>query len=67
LTKKTKLLEIGVHIADSTAYVEKDSLFDKEALFRGTTLYLVKKIYKSPIIFISFVIFNRILKLVIII
>ena len=43
IDEKTKLLEIGVHIADPTAYVEKDSLLDKEALFRGTTLYLVQK------------------------
>ena len=43
IDEKTKLLEIGVHIADPTAYIEKDSLLDKEALFRGTTVYLVQK------------------------
>ena len=43
IDEKTKLLEIGVHIADPTTYVEKDSLLDKEALNRGTTVYLVQK------------------------
>jgi exosome complex exonuclease DIS3/RRP44 len=32
--------EIGVHIADVTQFVEKDSLLDRVALDRGTTVYL---------------------------
>jgi len=52
IDEKTKLLEVGVHIADPTTYVEKDSLLDKEALNRTTTVYLVqKKISMLPLIF----------------
>ena len=51
IDEKTKMLEIGVHIADPTTYVEEDSLLDKEALFRGTSVYLVqKKISMLPLI-----------------
>lgn len=37
------LLEVGVHIADPSFYVTKDSLLDKEAIHRATTVYLVQK------------------------
>jgi VacB/RNase II family 3'-5' exoribonuclease len=37
------LLEIGVHIADPSHFVIKDSLLDKEAMNRVTTVYLVHK------------------------
>jgi len=37
------LLEIGVHIADPSHFVRKDSLLDKEAMNRTTTVYLVQK------------------------
>lgn len=33
-------LEVGVHIADVTLYIEKDSPLDKIAADRGTTIYL---------------------------
>jgi len=36
-------LEIGVHIADPSFFIPKDSLIDKEALNRTTTVYLVHR------------------------
>lgn len=36
-------VEIGVHIADVTAFVAHDSVLDKEAAERGTTVYLVDR------------------------
>ena len=43
IDKEKNLLEIGVHIADPSYYVEKNSLLDEEALKRVTTIYLVQK------------------------
>ncbi len=37
------LLEIGVHIADPSYFIKKDSLIDKEAMNRTTTVYLVHR------------------------
>ena len=51
IDEETKLLEVGVHIADPTTYVEKDSPLDQEALNRATSVYLVqKKISMLPLI-----------------
>jgi len=36
-------MEIGVHIADPSYFIPKDSLIDKEALNRTTTVYLVHR------------------------
>lgn len=36
-------VEVGVHIADVTAFVRHDSALDKEAAERGTTVYLVDR------------------------
>lgn len=36
--------EIGVHIADVTYYVTPDSILDKEAFSRGTSVYLVDRV-----------------------
>lgn len=33
--------EVGIHIADVSYYVKKDSVIDEEALKRGTSVYLV--------------------------
>ncbi len=37
------LWEVGVHIADVTHYVKEDSVIDKEALKRATSIYLVDR------------------------
>ncbi len=37
------LWEVGVHIADVTYYVSEDSIIDKEALKRATSVYLVDR------------------------
>ncbi|MFC2152555.1 ribonuclease R, partial [Bacteroidota bacterium] len=36
--------QVGVHIADVTHYVRKDSIVDKEAFDRGTSVYLVDRV-----------------------
>ncbi|WP_185858309.1 ribonuclease R [Blattabacterium cuenoti] len=36
--------EIGVHISDVSHYIEEDSLLDKEAYLRSTSIYLVGKV-----------------------
>lgn len=36
--------ELGVHIADVTYYLQKDTILDKEALDRGTSVYLVDRV-----------------------
>ena len=38
------IYEIGVHIADVTHYVKKDSVLDKEAYNRATSIYLVDRV-----------------------
>ncbi len=36
-------IEVGVHIADVSFYVEENDLIDKEALLRATSIYLVDR------------------------
>lgn len=38
------LFEIGIHIADVSYYVSPESLIDKEAYERGTSIYLVDRV-----------------------
>ena len=38
------LWEIGIHIADVTHYVQPDSIIDKEAFNRATSVYLVDRV-----------------------
>lgn len=35
--------EIGIHIADVTHYLKEDGIIDKEAIHRGTSVYLVDR------------------------
>ncbi|MDD3278147.1 MAG: ribonuclease R [Lachnospiraceae bacterium] len=42
--KDGELLRLGVHIADVSNYVQGNSALDKEALKRGTSVYLVDRV-----------------------
>lgn len=44
LTKGENGYQLGVHIADVTNYVKEYSVLDKEALKRGTSVYLVDRV-----------------------
>lgn len=44
LTKEGNVYHLGVHIADVTNYVQGNSAMDREALRRGTSVYLVDRV-----------------------
>lgn len=44
LTKDGNMYHLGVHIADVTNYVQGGSALDREALRRGTSVYLVDRV-----------------------
>ena len=44
LSKDGEIYTLGVHIADVTHYVKEDTALDKEALKRGTSVYLVDRV-----------------------
>lgn len=44
LTVEDGLYKLGVHIADVTNYVQENSALDREALKRGTSVYLVDRV-----------------------
>ena len=41
---KNGMWEVGVHIADVTHYVKQDTIIDREAEHRGTSVYLVDRV-----------------------
>ena len=44
LTMKDEKYQLGVHIADVTNYVQEKSALDREALKRGTSVYLADRV-----------------------
>lgn len=44
LTEENGIFTLGVHIADVTNYVQENSALDKEALKRGTSVYLADRV-----------------------
>ena len=51
--------EIGVHIADVTHYVQPDTIIDREAQKRATSVYLVDRVVPMPLLIIQCIVTNN--------
>ena len=66
LTKDGNIYHLGVHIADVSNYVQGGSALDKEALKRGTSVYLADRVIRVIIFTVLFIVFYAFLHIIIV-